>query len=118
MERNNINKYPCPSCGYLIFDEGPGSDEICKICFWQDDNIDLEKMYKAWGSNKVSLEEGQKNFERIGAVEERFVDQVCPVSSKDIRESKWRMLDRSKDIPREIDPSKTDFKDLYYWYWN
>jgi rubrerythrin len=34
-------KYPCPGCGYLVFDEPPGSYEICPICFWEDDLAQL-----------------------------------------------------------------------------
>ena len=34
-------KYPCPGCGYLVFDEPPGSYEICPICFGEDDLAQL-----------------------------------------------------------------------------
>lgn len=33
--------YPCPCCGYLQFGEPPGSYEICAICFWGDDAVQL-----------------------------------------------------------------------------
>ncbi|MBO0846033.1 MAG: hypothetical protein J2P22_11530 [Nocardioides sp.] len=30
-------EYPCPCCGYLVFDEEPGSYDICAVCGWEDD---------------------------------------------------------------------------------
>ena len=30
-------EYPCPCCVYLMFGAPPGSYDICKICFWEDD---------------------------------------------------------------------------------
>ncbi|MGW7410740.1 CPCC family cysteine-rich protein, partial [Streptomyces sp. NPDC054833] len=29
--------YPCPCCGYLVLEDGPGWYEICRICRWEDD---------------------------------------------------------------------------------
>ena len=34
---NKPDLYPCPCCGYLVFDEGPGSYAICPVCGWEDD---------------------------------------------------------------------------------
>lgn len=32
-------KYTCPCCGYKTLDEEPPEKHnICKICFWEDDN--------------------------------------------------------------------------------
>ena len=33
---------PCPCCGYLVFDEEPGSYSICPICYWEDDAVQLQ----------------------------------------------------------------------------
>ena len=30
-------EYPCPCCGYLMFNEEPGSYDICEVCGWEDD---------------------------------------------------------------------------------
>ena len=54
--------YPCPCCGHLTFDDPTGSDEICPICFWQDDGVQLAFPDMAGGANKCSLMEGQRNF--------------------------------------------------------
>lgn len=30
-------KFPCPCCGYLVFDREPGFHQVCPICGWEDD---------------------------------------------------------------------------------
>ena len=49
-------KYKCPCCGYYTFDNKPdGSYDICKVCFWEADLIQLEDPTYEGGANKVSL---------------------------------------------------------------
>jgi hypothetical protein len=119
-------KYPCPCCGYLIFDEPPGSYDICKICFWEDDLSQL-RFPKTGGANHVSLIEGQKNFAEFGACEKRILKSVRPISVADEREKGWRPIDLSHDNIEEqvsgVDYGTTyprDYTSLYYWrptYW-
>jgi endogenous inhibitor of DNA gyrase (YacG/DUF329 family) len=111
-------RHPCPACGYYVFSELDAQDEICPICSWQNDLVDLETMYEAMGPNKVSLEEAQQSFAKRGAVEDRFVTKVRPPMRNDLRDSKWRPLDRNKDTPRKINADSKKLADLYYWYWN
>ncbi|NIP43329.1 MAG: hypothetical protein GWN61_14025, partial [candidate division Zixibacteria bacterium] len=33
--------YTCPCCGYRTLDDPPGSYDICGICFWEDDTVQL-----------------------------------------------------------------------------
>ena len=36
-------KFTCPCCGYKTFNEKPnGTYEICEVCFWEDDPLQLE----------------------------------------------------------------------------
>jgi hypothetical protein len=110
-------RHPCPACGYYVFSEFNAQEEICPICFWQNDLTDLETMYEPVGPNNVSLEEAQQNFAKFGAVEERFAPKVRRPDETDIRAPKWRPLDRRKDTPRKINADSAKHEELYYWYW-
>ena len=81
-QRSRTVKYPCPCCGYLMFDEPPGSYDICKICFWEDDISQL-RFPRTTGANHVSLIDGQKNFREFGACERRVLQFVRAVSPAD-----------------------------------
>lgn len=60
---------PCPCCGYLTMSE-PGLHEICPVCFWHDDGFtDLDEVS---APNHITLRQGQENFRRFGACEEKF----------------------------------------------
>lgn len=50
--------YPCPCCGFLVFSE-PGSHEICDICGWEDDPVQLRFPGLRGGANACSLAECQ-----------------------------------------------------------
>jgi len=52
--------YPCPSCGFLIFDEPIGSYDICSICGWEDDPVQLANPLLKGGANKECLLECQQ----------------------------------------------------------
>lgn len=63
----------CPCCGYRTLDGEEGNNEICPVCFWEDDPIQRKDPHYWGGANHVSLVEARKNYEKYGAVEERFV---------------------------------------------
>jgi hypothetical protein len=70
--------FQCPCCKFKTL-YGRGQDEICKVCFWQDDGQDEADADRALGGpNRVSLREAQKNFDRFGASEERLRSYVRP----------------------------------------
>jgi len=51
--------FPCPSCGFLVFGEPPGSYEICDLCGWEDDHVQLAHPAMGGGANKRSLVQSQ-----------------------------------------------------------
>lgn len=51
--------YTCPACGFRTFDEGPGSYEICAVCNWEDDEVQLRFPAMHGGANGDSLLEWQ-----------------------------------------------------------
>lgn len=70
-------KYACPCCGYYTFDNKPnGNYDICPVCFWEDDPVQLNDIYFEGGANKISLEQARKNFMLFGACEEDMKSYV------------------------------------------
>ncbi|MGR8023363.1 CPCC family cysteine-rich protein [Burkholderia cenocepacia] len=71
------NRYACPCCGYLTYGSPPsGTFEICPVCMWEDDNVQLDDPDYAGGANVVSLNKARQNFRIYGAIDERFVKCV------------------------------------------
>jgi len=120
--------YPCPVCGYLVFNEPPGSYAICPICFWEDDEVQLRYPLMAGGANHVSLYEAQHEFMKNGASEYRLTGHVRKATESDRREPHWRPFDPASD-PHLLWNSEADHQRwksagpnacLYYWrndYW-
>jgi hypothetical protein len=88
-------RYPCPCCGHLVFEEPPGSEDICLVCFWEDDLNQLRWPALAGGANAVSLLEAQKNFRDAGAIEARFAGDVRPPTEAEPRDPELRPIDET-----------------------
>jgi Cysteine-rich CPCC len=69
--------FPCPCCGYRTLPGRSPTDEICPVCFWQDDFVD-NKDTDVLGPNQVTLSVARENFRRFGASEERWAARVRP----------------------------------------
>jgi hypothetical protein len=117
--------YPCPCCGYLVFHGPPGSYEICPICFWEDDAVELElATTRVGGANGISLREAQANFASFGACDERCIPSCRPPGDTP-RDPAWRPIDPARDRFEAMDapdrrhaPAVSEV--LYYWrptYW-
>lgn len=52
--------FPCFACGFLTLGEEPGSYEICHLCKWQDDPVQLTRPRLRGGANRESLVEAQR----------------------------------------------------------
>ena len=114
-------RYPCPCCGYLVFDQASGSYEICPICWWEDDALQLEfATTLAGGANHPTLLEAQRNFSALGAHDPRFVQRARPPAPGDVRDPSWRPVDPERD---KFEDSSDDAcarapqsdGALYYW---
>ena len=55
-------KFPCPSCGFRVFEEPSGSYGLCPICSWEDDPGQLSKPWLRGGTNASSLKEYQDHI--------------------------------------------------------
>jgi hypothetical protein len=56
----NQSLYPCPSCGFMVFDEPSGSYDICPVCDWEDDPVQFSYPAMGGGANKESLHSYQQ----------------------------------------------------------
>ena len=124
-----FEKFPCPCCGYLVFDQMPGSHKVCPICCWEDNLVQLRFPLMPGASNVVSLQVAQQNYQQFGSAEKRKFSSVRRPRKSEERESGWRMLD--PDIDNIEEPrSGINYADsypvydssvLYYWrdtYWH
>jgi hypothetical protein len=109
--------YPCPCCGHLVFAEPPGSDDICMICFWEDDAEQLRFPELADATNIMSLAEAQRNYAKFGAVDERLAGDVRKPTPDDALDSGFRPIsaeDSFEAAPSDA-PGPADLTALYYW---
>jgi hypothetical protein len=111
--------YTCPCCGYLSLDDSPGSYDICHICFWEDDPVQMLDPWFSGGANKPSLVLAQNTFISTGACDTHGKKFVKGIQSGDIKDPQWRPVresDRSfVKRPREI--KGRDWKNLDTWYY-
>jgi methionyl-tRNA synthetase len=81
----------CPCCGYRV---GLTAHDICPVCFWEHDPVQLHDPDYAGGANRVSLRQAQQNFIAFGACERRFVEHVDRGSFT--RDPDWLPLEDTK----------------------
>jgi hypothetical protein len=85
-------KYPCPCCGYMSFDDPSGSYDICPICFWEDDAVQLQPHWWDRGGANISLRQAQKNYAKFGAEQERLLEYCRAPVEGDLRDPEWYPL--------------------------
>jgi hypothetical protein len=125
VDTRTHDEIPLPLLRLPGIHQPPGSDDICPICFWQDDAGSLRYASVADGPNKVSLIEAQRNFAACGGSEPRFLAQVRAPAAADQREPGWRPIDPKIDVldssyDAGFTPWPGDKTKLYYWrpdYW-
>ncbi len=66
-QKNNHGKIKCPCCGYYTLinpqSEFKSCMETCGICWWKDNEKQLENPFLTNGVNRVSLDMARENFE-------------------------------------------------------
>ncbi|MFW0774788.1 CPCC family cysteine-rich protein [Paenarthrobacter nitroguajacolicus] len=109
--------FPCPCCGYLVFDEQPGAYEICPVCGWEDDVSQLR--FPTTGGANAPLIECQHEYAHPPVWERPLTN---PEQFGYVRDLDWRPLDPATDDmqqPRKgVDYGGTYAADLTtYYYW-
>ena len=110
--------FPCPCCGHLVFEEGPGSYDICPICNWEDDALQLQFATSlAGGANRLSLINAQREFATKAArLSHKHPDAQFPSEM----DPAWRPIDPATDkFPHwrgtDIERASVLDESLYYW---
>ena len=108
---------PCPCCGYLVFSAPPGSEDICMICFWEDDAQQLRFPNLADATNIMSLVEAQQSYAKFGAVDERLASDVRKPKPEEALDPGFRPITEADSF--ETEPTEEggpqDATELYYW---
>jgi hypothetical protein len=87
-------RFACPCCGYKTFYTAPdGSYDICDVCFWEDDPIQLADPDYEGGANLMSLRQAQQNFLEFGACDRDMLRNVRPPTKDELRDENWKPLD-------------------------
>jgi hypothetical protein len=68
-------RYQCLCCGYFTLEDLHLYD-ICPVCFWEDDPVQKVEPSFRGDANHPSLNEARRNFQTLGAVEQRLVQFV------------------------------------------
>ena len=109
-------RYPCPACGFEVFDDAPGSYDLYPVCGWEDDGVQLRFPGMRGGANCDSLFEHQQKWL-----------PALPPSVKDTkgyrRDKQWRPLTPTECQDSEVMPqSGREYFDSieaeeprYYW---
>jgi len=111
----NEEFFPCPSCGFLTFGEPAGSYEICELCGWEDDHVQLANPGMAGGANKQCLAEHQ-----LHSIQ-KFPLSITQVGTN-ARALEWRPL-RPGEVETQQQPTSgqsyfeaaTQDAPKYYW---
>ena len=112
-----MTRYPCPVCGFEVFDEPSGSYQICPLCGWEDDPVQLRFPAMQGGANGDSLFELQQEVLRGLPLHVRVHDGFLrcadwrPLTPEEIRDT-GGMPATGKDYFDAIDAQG---KAEYYW---
>ena len=116
------DRFPCPCCGHQVYSEGPGSYDICPLCFWEDDPVQLRWPNWTGGANHPSLIDAQASVAVHGAIEPRFVSNIRSPHDNEPLDPQWRPFDPDRDDIeahiRGLDYGPLwpeDWTAFYYW---
>ncbi len=103
--------FSCPCCGFFIFDEPAESYELCGLCGWEDDLVQLKHPQLAVGANGESL-----------AAAQRASIMKYPVAMQSFdghtRDPQWRPLTAEETQSRELHrPVGSPVLDASVYYW-
>jgi hypothetical protein len=74
---NAATRVQCPCCGFRTLTKR-ANDEICQVCYWQDDGQDDPHAGEVWGgpNKELSLAQARANFREFGAARKDWITHV------------------------------------------
>lgn len=111
-------KYTCSCCGYrTLADNGMG--EICQVCYWEEDFVDANISFEYSSANQSTLYEAQKNFNKIGASQRRFINNCRKPFDSESKDPTWLSIEdriecQYKDTAKAINMIKRLMCQLKY----
>ncbi|MEM7625562.1 MAG: CPCC family cysteine-rich protein [Planctomycetota bacterium] len=87
-----MSKFLCPCCDYVTLEER-GVYDICPVCFWEDEERDLDDLDRVSGPNHVTLREARQNFADCGACVPAMVKNVCSQEERKQYDRRSRTVD-------------------------
>jgi hypothetical protein len=110
-----VEDVTCPACGFAVLADGYGSYEICSVCGWEDDGVQLTNPTSGGGANRQSLAELQA--EVVGRI-----PLEVTTHGEFRRDPLWRPLSKNEldeaDSKRRSQywhtPAATDRTDVYW----
>jgi hypothetical protein len=82
--------FACPCCGFHSLDEKPpGTFNICRVCGWEDDNVQFDDPDFAGGANELSLRETQSRWLKSVNAQHRSVEVQ---GTRFLKSSEWKPL--------------------------
>ncbi len=108
--------YTCPSCGFVVFEQQPGSSDLCDVCGWEDDVVQLQHPSMSGGANELSLGEHQREV----LVE---LPETLREHRGYSRDSTWRPLKPAERRSAHAPKTTAEYVDafhaedaVYYWF--
>jgi hypothetical protein len=116
-------RHPCACCGYVTIPGRPGSHHICKVCGWEDDEVQLRWPTQPGSNGLLCLIDAQSNFAILGRARLPRDVHLRPPAPDEARPPDWRPIDLALDdfeppTDGETDMGRTypaDATELYYW---
>lgn len=78
-------EFSCSVCGFLVFESPSGGYEVCAVCNWEDDPVQLKYPELRGGANHHSFWEAQQ------AILRRIPETTRGFSGYS-RENRWRPM--------------------------
>ena len=84
-KQNKHAKYQCPCCeNYTLEFKANNTFQVCPICFWEDDGVQLNDPDYEGGANEMSLKQARMNYHKFGVIDLKFKDYTRAIKKDEL----------------------------------